>query len=144
MATAFEVVWDGTANDGRAKQIFIKPEPAPTCQPQPMLIDRATLPPSLPEGVAAAPIRHRKRRSDDGPVPVKSAIYALLLRQDLAIGDIIEHFKDKYSKTKVYNAIASLRCSGHMKVVRREVRQRANGAGPMPRDIYGPASGVRS
>jgi len=114
-----QVVWDGTDRH-HGRYLLMEPE---TRRPAP-----------AHEG----PVRPIRRDS------LQEAIYQLVIRQDMAAGDIVAHFKDQNSQSMVYSAIATLRTLGYLVVVRREIRVRANGAGPMRRDIYGPASGPQS
>lgn len=78
-----------------------------------------------------------RRKAYRGAEPLKMQIFKLLLLRDMAIGDIVEHFRATHCQSKVYGAVSTLRCSGHIHVVRREVRRRSNGS-PMCRDVYGP------
>lgn len=126
----FEVIWDGTPARG-GRYLFAQPErtrPA-TRGPAPA--------PILPGKPSA--IRLRSKRETE---PLKIQIYRLLLARDMAIADIVEHFKGTYSQSRVYGSFATLRATGHVRVVRRERRPRKGSNGPMLREIYGPCSGT--
>lgn len=89
----------------------------------------------------AAPMRFR-RKAHRGHEPLKLQIFKLLLLRNMAIGDLVAHFKATHCQSKVYGAVSTLRCCGQIHVVCRELRKRSNGS-PMCRDVYGPTLATR-
>lgn len=153
-----EVVWDGTDRGGRyllitTPKVKIWPRTpvtrivprSPIPDPQaPTTVAIATAAPVSVEPAPAAPetVKCLRRKADADVEPLKLQVYRFLLRRDAAITDIVAHFKHSHCMSKVYSAVAALRTSGHAVVVRREVRERAKGVGPLMRDVYGPATGT--
>lgn len=112
-----EVVWDGTARAPLGRYLAVESQPV-----RPAGI-RIGAPPQLRAGDAFG-----------------AAVVKFVALKPVAISEIVTEFSDQYCKSKVYSKVSDLRRRGVLVVVRTETHERAKGAGPMARDIYGVSS----